>query len=95
MMAPDRSATCSLAMMLETWLRTVLLLAPQAVGDRRVVTAFGKQPQDLVLALGELRERRRDSRPAEVAEHLSRDPGAEECLAASDGADRSHNLVRR
>ena len=38
-MAPDRSATCSLAMMLETWLRTVLLLTP-----RRWATAALSRP---------------------------------------------------
>ena len=94
MMAPDRSATCSLAMMLETWLRTVLLLTPRRWATAALSRPFGQQPQHLVLALGELRERRRRSRPAEVAEHLSGDPGAEERLAASDCADRGDDLVR-
>jgi hypothetical protein len=38
MMAPERSATCSLVMMLDTWLRTVLLLTPR----RRATAALSR-----------------------------------------------------
>ena len=58
--------------------------------DCSVVTTFRQQSQHLVLALGELRERRRRSRPAEVAEHLSGDPGTEERLDDVDHDIEEH-----
>ena len=75
-------------------MRTVLLLT-RGGGRLRRCHDRGKQSQHLVLALGELRERRGCSCTAEVTKHLSRDSRAEERLAATYRAHRRNNLLRR
>jgi hypothetical protein len=57
-MAPDRSESCSLVMMLDTWLRTVLGLTPKRLATPALSRPRGQQPQDLGLTLGELGKRR-------------------------------------
>jgi hypothetical protein len=57
-MAPDRSETCSLVMMLDAWLCTVWGLTPQrrdpSVATPALSRPRGQQPQDIGLTFGEL-----------------------------------------
>jgi hypothetical protein len=53
-MAPDRSETCSLVMMLDAWLCTVLGLTPKGLATPALSRPRGQQPQDLGLTFGEL-----------------------------------------
>jgi hypothetical protein len=53
-MAPDRSETCSLVMMLDAWLCTLLGLTPKRLPTPALSRPAAKQPQDLGLTFGEL-----------------------------------------
>ena len=56
-MAPDRSETCSLLMMLDAWLCTVLGLTRKRLATPALSRPRGQQPQDLGLTFGELEKK--------------------------------------
>ena len=85
--------------MLETWVLTVVSLRTSRCGDLGVGEPAGEQAQDLVLALGEARDRARGmggpSAVGEAFEQPSGDGRAEQRVAVRDQPDRVDEIGGR
>ncbi len=95
--AAPRSATRSLAKMLEMLLRTVFSDSPRAAAIATFELAVGQVIEHVTLAGGELGERvclTLATRGEEVA-HPARQGGPEDDLALGHGGDRAKDVVRR